>query len=112
MSYTKVTRPWGMAPTKQDFEVADLQASSSGAQEVDFEGAQEVNVEFNTDCKVTSAVDAAGAATKIAAGNYKPMADNKGMAAYKEETNKLYVTNDTDSIASGALEISRYWYSL
>ena len=111
MSYTKVVKPWGMTPTKQDFEVADLQASSNDAQEIDFEGAQELNVEFETACKVAMAATAAAAATKISAGKYWTGETATGKALYKESRG-VWVLNDADSIATGGLRISRYWYSV
>ena len=99
-----------MAPRAQVPGHYDLQASSSGAQEVAFGAYDEVFIEFFTACKICIAASAAAAAAAIAAGAYHSKSAGDMGSYYKEAGNSIWITNDVDEITSDALETMHYQY--
>jgi len=110
MSYNSITRSWGAIPKTQSLELLDLQVSSEGPQEIEFEEKHEIFLSTTVECYATIAVSETEAEEKFDAGECILLPAGASGSFFFEDGKSLWILNPEEVEESEALNVVRYGY--
>lgn len=108
--YSHNVREISSNPATQEPGISDLQASSSGPQELQFGESKEIWIRFLAPCKWTIAEDQTEAETNLAGKIYNIGGAGYERTLYSQPDKSIWILNDVDGVVINALETIKYNY--